>query len=114
MLEIGVAFQASLTSLPTYEMEETGQPKTPPTVYDHLAIVLDQMAAVSWQKLGLQPDMMTGQIEPDIQQARVAIDVVSYVSRILETQVEEDDKRQLQTLVRDLKINYVQRQGDQS
>jgi Domain of unknown function (DUF1844) len=114
MLNITVAFQGSPPSLTTYEMEESGQSKKAPTVYDHLAMILDQMAGVSWQKLGLQTDMVTGQIEKDLTQARIAIDVVSFVSRILEEQVDDEDKRQLQTLVRDLKINYVQQQGGQS
>jgi hypothetical protein len=111
MPEFVGAFLGSSPSLHTYKMDDSGQPKQAPTVYDHLAIILDQMATVSWQKLGLQPDMMTGRIEQDVNQARVAIDVVAFLARLLETQVDDEDKRQLQTLVRDLKINYVQQQG---
>lgn len=82
-----------------------------PTVFDHIAVLLDQMAGVAWQKLGLQPDMVTGQIEPNLEQARVAIDVVSFLAGKLESQLDEDDKRQVQSLVRDLKINFVQKGG---
>ena len=82
-----------------------------PTVFDHIAVLLDQMAGVAWQKLGLQPDMVTGQIEPNLEQARVAIDVVSFLAGKLEQQLDEDDKRQIQSLVRDLKINFVQKGG---
>ena len=82
-----------------------------PTVFDHIAVLLDQMAGVAWQKLGLQPDMVTGKIEPDLDQARVAIDVVSFLSNKLEPQLDEDDRRQIQSLVRDLKINFVQKGG---
>ncbi len=82
-----------------------------PTVFDHIAVLLDQMAGVAWQKLGLQPDMVTGKIEPDLEQARVAIDVVSFLAGKLETQLDDDDKRQVQSLVRDLKINFVQKGG---
>jgi len=92
-------------------MSEDIQEKSAPTIYDHLAIILDQLSGVAWQKLGLQPDMMTGKIEPDLGQARVAIDVVGYISSILEGQLDEDDKKHLHNLVRDLKINYVQKQG---
>jgi hypothetical protein len=108
MFENSGAFRAFAPSLVTYKMS---QEATAPTVYDHLAIILDQIAGVGWQKLGLQPDVVTGKIEADINQARVAIDVAAYLAKILETQVDEDDQRQLQTLVRDLKINYVQKQG---
>ncbi|MEI7576753.1 MAG: DUF1844 domain-containing protein [Armatimonadota bacterium] len=82
-----------------------------PTVFDHIAVLLDQMAGVAWQKLGLQPDMVTGQIEPNLEQARVAIDVVAFLAGKLESQLDEDDKRQVQSLVRDLKINFVQKGG---
>jgi hypothetical protein len=82
-----------------------------PTVFDHIAVLLDQMAAVAWQKLGLQPDMVTGQIEPNLDQARVAIDVVSFLAGKLEDQLDEDDRRHVQSLVRDLKINFVQKGG---
>lgn len=82
-----------------------------PTIYDHLAVILDQMSSVAWQKLGLQPDMVTGKIEPDLTQARVAIDVVGFLASQLETQLDEEDKKHIHSLVRDLKINYVQKQG---
>ncbi len=82
-----------------------------PTVFGHIAVLLDQMAGVAWQKLGLQPDMVTGQIEPNLEQARVAIDVVSFLAGKLEDQLDEDDRRHVQSLVRDLKINFVQKGG---
>ena len=94
-----------------HKMSEDIQERSAPTIYDHLAIVLDQLSAVAWQKLGLQPDMVTGKIEPDLAQARVAIDVVGYLSSQLESQLDEADKKHLHSLVRDLKINYVQQQG---
>jgi Domain of unknown function (DUF1844) len=94
-----------------HKMSEDIQEKSAPTIYDHLAILLDQLSSVAWQKLGLQPDMVTGKIEPDLAQARVAIDVVAYIATQLETQLDEDDKKHLHSLVRDLKINYVQKQG---
>ena len=92
-------------------MSEDIQQISAPTIYDHLAVILDQMSGVAWQKLGLQPDMVTGKIEPDLTQARVAIDVVGYLAGQLETQLDEEDKKHLHSLVRDLKINYVQKQG---
>lgn len=80
-----------------------------PTVYDHLAVVMDQLIGVAWQRLGLQPEMVTGRIEPDFAQARVAIDVAAHIAGIIEPQLEDGDRRQVQTLIRDLRINYVQK-----
>lgn len=92
-------------------MSEDIQERSAPTIYDHLAVLLDQMSGVAWQKLGLQPDMVTGKIEPDLSQARVAIDVVAYLASQLESQLDEEDRKHLHSLVRDLKVNYVQKQG---
>ncbi|MBS1701220.1 MAG: DUF1844 domain-containing protein [Armatimonadetes bacterium] len=92
-------------------MSEDIQDRPAPTIYGHIAVILDQLGGVAWQKLGLQPDMVTGKIDADLNQARVAIDVVSYLASVLETQLDDEDKKHLQNLVRDLKINYVQKQG---
>jgi hypothetical protein len=94
-----------------HQMSEEIQERSAPTIYDHLAIMLDQLSGVAWQKLGLQPDMVTGKLEPDLTQARVAIDVVGYIASQLETQLDAEDKKHVHSLVRDLKINYVQKQG---
>ena len=89
--------------------DTTSEPKKPISVYDILPFVIEQMAAIAWQKLGLQHDPMTGGFDQDLSQARVAIDIVAYVAGNLEGQLEEEDKRQLQSLVRDLRINFVQK-----
>jgi hypothetical protein len=86
-----------------HKMSEDIQERKSPTIYDHLAILLDQLSGVAWQKLGLQPDMITGKIEPDLTQAKVAIDVVSYLSSQLESQLDEEDRKHIHSLVRDLK-----------
>ena len=80
-----------------------------PSVYEHLALMLDQIAAVSWQKLGLQPDMVTGKLEPDIAEAKIAIDTAGFLVERLETQLDDDDRRRVQGLIRDLRINFVQK-----
>jgi len=79
------------------------------SVYDILAILIEQMASVSWQKLGLQHDAMTGKIEPNYVEAKVAIDVTAGLVQQLESQLDEEDKRKLHGMLRDLRINYVQK-----
>jgi hypothetical protein len=74
-------------------------------------VMVEQMSSVAWQKLGLQPDLMSGKIEKDIDQARVAIDVTAGLAGFLEPKLDEDDKRRIHGLVRDLKINFVQHSG---
>ncbi|HLK14995.1 MAG TPA: DUF1844 domain-containing protein [Fimbriimonadaceae bacterium] len=90
--------------------EPDPETKEPLSVYAVLATFVDQMSAIAWQKLGLQHDFITGKLEPDIDQARVAIDVVAKLVDALESECDEADRRQLQNLVRDLRMNFVSRQ----
>jgi hypothetical protein len=89
----------------------TDSPKPVPSVYDHLGIILQQLVEVAWQKLGIQPDMVTGRIEANFPEAKVAIDLASHISGLVEPQLDADDRRQLQNVMRDLRVNYVQRVG---
>ena len=93
---------------------ESGTPKKPISIYDILAILIEQMSAVSWQKLGLQPDSVTGILYVDLVEAKVAIDVTAQMVQHLESQLDEEDKRRIHSLVRDLRINYVQKSQETS
>lgn len=88
---------------------ENQVPKEPPSVYQHLMVMLEQMAQVSWAKLGLQPDIITGKLEQNLPEARVAIDVTAKLADILEPQLDDADRRRLHGLLRDLRINFVQK-----
>lgn len=79
------------------------------SVYDHLAMMIEQISAVSWQKLGLQHDTMTGLLAKDLAQAKVAIDVTAYLAGVLEPELDAEDRRRINGLVRDLRMNYVQK-----
>lgn len=85
------------------------EPAGPLSVYTVLTFMVDQMAAIAWQKLGLQPDMVTGQIHPDIPEAKVAIDITGHLASFIEPKLEEEDRRRVHSLVRDLRMNYVQK-----
>jgi len=81
----------------------------PLSVFNVLTFMVDQMASIAWQKLGLQPDMVTGQLLADLDEAKVAIDVTSHLASFIEPKLEEEDRRRVHTLVRDLRMNYVQK-----
>jgi hypothetical protein len=86
--------------------------KAPLSVYDIIVFMVEQMQAVSWQKLGLQHDPMTGKLEANLTEARVAIDTTAFLVQQLESRLDDEDKRRLQSIVRDLRINFVQRNTD--
>lgn len=87
-------------------MSETPSPLD---VYEVLAVMLDQAASLAWQKMGLQPDMMTGKVHQDLAQCKAAIDAASALAAVVEPKLDEDDRRQIQNLLRDLRVNYAQR-----
>ena len=89
-------------------MSESQQPE-PVDVYDVITTMVDTMAAIAWSKLGLQPDLATGKLERDIEQAKIAIDITTHLASFIEPKLDEDDKRRIHGLVRDLRLNYVEK-----
>jgi len=85
------------------------QEKQPIDVAGILAVFVDQLSGIAWSKLGLQPDPMTGSIHQDMAQAKLAIDTCADLVKHLEPQLDDEDRRHLQNLIRDLRINYVNR-----
>jgi hypothetical protein len=91
--------------------EEQAAPKSV-SVYDMVMVMVDQMAAVAWQKLGLQPDMMSGKIEKNLEEAKVAIDLTTHLASFIEPKLDEDDKREIHNIIRNLRLNYVEKSKD--
>lgn len=95
-------------------MSETGSRDSagelqPLSVYTVIVAMTDQMASVAWQKLGLQPDPITGTIQKDLEEAKVAIDLATHLASFVEPKLDAEDKRQMHNLIRDLRINYVEK-----
>lgn len=102
-------FPPSHSSQLTGNMTDTSTPAGPIDVNEVIAIMLDNMASIAWQKLGLQPDPMTGTIAKDLGQAKMAIDAASALSELIQGVVDDADRRSLQNLIRDLRVNYVEK-----
>ena len=86
-----------------------GDEGKPIDVYEYAVKMLEMWASIAWAKMGLTPDIMTGTVGMDLPQAKVAINVASLLADTVEGQLDEEDRRRVQGLVRDLKINYVQK-----
>jgi hypothetical protein len=76
-------------------------------VYSLLGLLVGLVAEKAWQTLGLRTRPGTDKIETDFNQARVAIDVVGFIVEKLQPRLPDDEKRHLEGLVADLKLNYV-------
>lgn len=92
--------------------EQTPEPKEPLDVLSFLAMVADQTSAIAWSKLGLQPDMMTGTIHQDLDQAKIAIDTVAFLTTQIDGSLDDGDRRRMHNVVRDLRLNYVEKQKE--
>ncbi len=89
-----------------------------PTTYDMLGYCINLLASQAWQKLGLLADPQTGEAQPDLEEAKLAIDAVGDLAARLdsapETIIPADLRRELRTLVNDLRLNYVSQRGPAS
>ncbi len=96
--------------------EQSGE--AAPTTYDMIGYCINLLASQAWQKLGLLADPQTGEAQPDLAEAKVAIDAVSDLAARLdaapETIIPTDLRRDLRTLVNDLRLNYVSQRGGTS
>lgn len=95
----------------TVAENETGAGQ-PVSVYDVIIAMVDTMASMAWQKLGLQPDMATGRLEMQLDEAKVAIDLTAHLASFIEPKLDTEDSRRIHRLVDDLKINYVNKQKE--
>jgi hypothetical protein len=94
--------------------DAAGQAK-PVDVFETIATMMEVLSALAWQKMGLQPDVATGQIAPDMKHAKAAIDATAALAAIVEPELDDPtEKRSVQNLVRDLRINFVEKSGAQS
>ena len=76
-------------------------------VYSLLGLFVGILAEKAWQALGLRMKPGTDKVETDFDQARVAIDTVGFFAEKLQLRLSEDEKRRMEGLVADLKLNYV-------
>ena len=87
-----------------------------PDIYGVLGYCVSLLAAEAWQKLGLLADPETGEDVMDLAQAKVAIDAVGDLAARLEAAPPEalpdSLRRDLKTLLNDLRLNYVARRGN--
>ena len=75
--------------------------------YSLLGLFVGLLAEKAWQTMGLRAKPGTDKIETDFEQARVAIDTVGFLAEKLQHRLPDEEKRQVEGLLADLKLNYV-------
>ena len=86
-----------------------------PGTYELIGYCINLLAQQAWLKLGLLADPQTGIAAPDLDEAKVAVDTVGDLAARLEAAPEgivpADLRRDLKTLLNDLRLNYVSQRG---
>lgn len=77
-------------------------------VRDRLLMCIDILNQGAWISLGLISDPTTGNLEKDLIQAKNAIDSVAFLANKVELELDEETRRELRNLVRDLHLNFVE------
>lgn len=93
------------------EKSEAELPPTPVDVYSLLNYFIGILSAQCWQWLGLMKNPVTGQLETDLEQAKVAIDTISALANQLEPKLSESEATELKDLLSNLRINFVQQKA---
>ena len=83
----------------------------PANVVDIVTMSLGMLNEIAWVKMGLVPDPGTGEIQADLDQARLAIDCAGDLHRRLEPHLDAANRRELEVLIQNLKLNFVKRSG---
>lgn len=79
-----------------------------PDVYSVIALFMQEFRSLAWLRMGLMANPSTGVIERDLEQAKVAIDTVTFLASQLEPVVAPEERLPLKALVSDLQLNFVE------
>jgi hypothetical protein len=63
----------------------------------------------AWIHMGLRMDPRKSHVETNLPHAKVAIDTVAFMVEQLQPDLDEGEKRELDVLLANLRMNYVQR-----
>jgi hypothetical protein len=76
-------------------------------IYSLIGLFIGLLSAKAWETMGLRVKPGTDKIERDFDQARTAIDTIDFLVQKLKSRVPEPDRSRLESLVGDLKLNFV-------
>ncbi|MFQ6131523.1 MAG: DUF1844 domain-containing protein [Armatimonadota bacterium] len=94
------------------EEEPTGEAVPEVTVAALLKGTVELLAVQAWQHMGLQVSPQTGELHKDLPQAQLAIDAAAAIVEKLQADLSEEERKQFEGLLANLRLNYVQRGND--
>ena len=76
---------------------------------DLLMWFLSLLAAKAWEGMGLVPNPATNKIGKDLADARIAIDAYGAIFDAVRAQLDEQPRREMETLLTTLRLNFVEK-----
>lgn len=80
----------------------------PKDIYAFMKILISSLSSQAWIFLGLMPHPGTQKVEKDVQQVKVAIDTIEFIYKQIEIKLEENEKKSIQELLGNLKLNFIE------
>ena len=77
------------------------------SVKDRIFMSIDILHQGAWIAMGLRADPATGEIEQNLDAARLAIDCVTFLASKIEDELDDATRRELKRIVSDMQMNYV-------
>jgi len=76
-----------------------------------IATCISLLANKAWQAMGLVPNPATKAIERHFDEAQLAVDAAAALADLLRPRVGDRERRELETLVANLRINFVEQKS---
>jgi len=76
---------------------------------DVLVWNLSLLAAKAWEGMGIVPNPITHKVVKNLDEARLAIDAFAAIFDVLRLRIEEQTRREMETVLTNLRINFVEK-----
>ena len=77
------------------------------SVPEWISWFIAHLGNLTWQYIGLIENPVTKTVEKDFDQASLAIDTISALVELVQDKLPEENKKELQGLISNLKVNFV-------
>ncbi|MGQ0548228.1 MAG: DUF1844 domain-containing protein [Armatimonadota bacterium] len=84
-----------------------------PEVTSLVATCISLLAGKAWETMGLVPDPTTRKIESKLDDAQLAIDAVAALADLVRPRLSEAERREVEVLVTNLRLNFVEQRSKQ-
>lgn len=92
---------------------EPGREAALPELKSLLATCISLLAGKAWEAMGLVPNSATKKIERKLEDAQLAIDAAAALADLVRPRLSEPERREVEVLVSNLRLNFVEQKSKQ-